>query len=294
MKKLIQELRSKSISTRLYSEMKSVDLPNNAGKIIRLRDNPRSNEGEIGRNKRHQEFVRDYLRDDCFTILVSPTLINATDEDTMNRIVQKIVSGKNISPEESGCLIPGHISVHTPSQFLSHRNPRAQSSNPLERDVNDTMKPCYDTYIAIFPKKNFPKSSLEKKPGPFNISAIDNGDNCSTATQKALLDKKDRKKMNPLATLHIIADAAVIHTNPAEEQYDQATMLLSEIGVNRGLVAVAKDYQNELSAVSKTQQNPLSGVNSTTTEQSFVETRSENIEHTQSPPENNQPSHSPK
>lgn len=259
MRRILKEIRPTTVKTvevktvdgmpssRNYTVIKSVNLPNNAGTIMKLRDDPKPNESENDRSKRHEEFVRNHLREGCFTILVSPTLIKASNDAEVSNMVKKIVAGKNLSIDESNCLVPGHISIHTLEQSLSHRRPGLQTSNPIKKDVSDTMKQCYDTYIAIIPKTNFPQSSLNAEIGSFNLGAVGDGDNCSTAVQKALLNKKDRKAMNPLATLNMVADAAVVHTKPTDKQRDEATALFSEIGVNRQLVTVAGDYRKNLS-----------------------------------------------
>jgi|GEM_PF-6539963 len=249
---------------------------------MRLRDDPRPNESQLERAKRNQDEVSKLLSKDKYTVVVSPTLIKGADDDEVNRIVGKIRAGINPVPKEAGLITPGHISVHTPNQALSHRNPSRQSSEPLGGDINDTMKKNYDTYVAIFPKENFPSASLSKEIGAFNLGAKDDGDNCSTAVQKCLLNEKDRAIMNPLATLNKLADASVQHTNPTDKEYDEATDLILAIGLDRGLAAVAQDYRQELASESTNQHIPLSPLKNSVKEEITAEIESEYMSETKS------------
>ncbi|MDF1645827.1 MAG: hypothetical protein P1U61_02445 [Legionellaceae bacterium] len=210
---------------------------------MRLRSKMNPSESNHTQLQKHIDFIRRNISDGQVTVLVSPTLINT---DNITSIRKKFIDSERLTPEELSVVTPGHISAYTPEAFVSHR--RTMSKNPLEQDVEDTMKLAgYDVYLGIFPEELFTELSFDREIGQYHVSAPGETDNCSTAAQRVLLDEKDKSNgLNPLTAFKKIIFNAFNNTDfPLESDNDELLSGLKKLGINRTLEEYSKQYRAE-------------------------------------------------
>ncbi|PJD94291.1 MAG: hypothetical protein CK424_00250 [Legionella sp.] len=238
-----------SSSQNLYSTLSRATLPNGAGQITRVRNDPLPGETLEQNRERNKAFIQSCTQPDCYTVIATPTVIDG-DRNLVHNIVRKVKNGElKADDPDAKLLSPGHISVHSQDgEGVSHRS----RNSSLNRDIDDSMKdPLHDTYIGTFPKKNFPDADFSRSLGPYELGAkpIDGvqTDNCATAAQLKLTG--ERNELNPLQAFKQITKAAFLGSydgaEPSELDNQKAMDINSELGINRNLHEVAADYRNE-------------------------------------------------